>query len=69
MGLSLTPAYGRDYKSKKAVLADFNDNKDFVAQPQGSYINKQDIENSGGGSVSIRYQRITKQIYVHVDPS
>ena len=27
--LTLQPAYGRDYKSKAAVLADWNDNKDF----------------------------------------
>jgi hypothetical protein len=27
---TLTPAYGRDYKSKKEVLTDFRDGKDFV---------------------------------------
>jgi hypothetical protein len=27
---SLTPAYGRDYKSKAALKADWNANKDFV---------------------------------------
>jgi len=28
--LTLIPAYGRDYKSKKEVIADFEANKDFV---------------------------------------
>lgn len=27
---TLTPAYGRDYKSKKAALADFHAGKDFI---------------------------------------
>ena len=29
--LSLTPAYGRDYKNKKDLLADWKSDKDFVA--------------------------------------
>lgn len=29
--ITLTPAYGRDYKSKAAVLDDWEDNKDFIA--------------------------------------
>jgi hypothetical protein len=28
--MTLTPAYGRDYKSKKELLADLNSGKDFV---------------------------------------
>ena len=32
---SLTPAYGRDYKNKKAVLADLVANKDFVDSLSG----------------------------------
>jgi len=28
--VTLTPAYGRDYKSSQAVKADFESNKDFV---------------------------------------
>ena len=30
--VTLTPAYGREYKSKKAALADYNANKDFIVQ-------------------------------------
>ena len=32
MFLTLVPAYGRDYKSKKAVLADWEANIDFLIQ-------------------------------------
>ena len=59
--LTLQPAYGRDYKSKAAVLADWNDNKDFriaTFGPEcGCYINKQDAT---GLTLNIRYQRDTK---------
>lgn len=44
--LVLTPAYGRDYKSKKEVLAAWNEGKDFIAHfPLGTtYVNKTDVE-------------------------
>ena len=62
---TLTPAYGRDYKSKKAVLADFDANKDFVynciASPyDGKYCNKADL---AGAEVIIRYAKLTKVIF------
>ena len=61
MNLTLQPAYGRDYKSKAAVLADWNANKDFriatFGPDMGRYINKAD---ANGTTVSIRYQRDTK---------
>jgi len=47
MNLTLQPAYGRDYKSKAAVLADWNDNKDFriasYGPDMGRYINKAEV--------------------------
>jgi hypothetical protein len=44
--LTLIPAYGRDYKSAKAVLADWNDNKDFIINDfkLSGYVNKQQLE-------------------------
>ena len=30
MYLTLLPAYGRDYKSKKLIIDDLNNNKDFL---------------------------------------
>ncbi len=60
---TLLPAYGRDYKSKKAVLVDFNKGKDFVLidRLRSTYANKQDLQ---GQTVKIRYDKNTK-IIVH----
>jgi len=60
----LTPAYGRDYKSAKAVEADFNTNKDFVLQPQGCYINKEQIEI--GTKLEMRYSKLQKVTIITV---
>ena len=54
---TLTPAYGRDYKSLKEVKADFDANKDFILQPEGCYINKEQI--AVGTVVNIRYKKLT----------
>ncbi len=66
--IGLSPAYGRDYRSKKAVLADLRDNKDFVLTdfhgPLAQWCNRpaspQDLAQEGY-SVSVRYARMTKQ--------
>jgi hypothetical protein len=59
MYMTLVPSYGRDYKSKKAVQADWDAGKDFtiadIASGQdGRQINKQDAEISGG-TFNVRY--------------
>jgi hypothetical protein len=58
--MTLTPAYGRDYKSKKEVLADLESGKDFFANDYNKegYINLAQMKS--GQSVQIRYQRLTK---------
>jgi hypothetical protein len=66
--VTLIPAYGRDYKSKKAVLADWKAGKDFIIHSyghryDGKYINKQDAD-LGGETVSIRYAGRTKQLII-----
>ncbi len=55
--MTLIPAYGRDYKSEKEVLTDFNNNKDFkmVSIFGSAYINKQDLMDIGTKSVNIRF--------------
>jgi hypothetical protein len=65
MYLVLTPAYGRDYKSMKAVKEDWAANKDFsIANPgYPSYINKQDADREGL-SVQIRYNNNLKSIVI-----
>tara|TARA_R110000764_G_scaffold36179_1_gene80842 strand:+ start:233 stop:448 length:216 start_codon:yes stop_codon:yes gene_type:complete len=63
--MTLTPAYGRDYKSKKAVLRDWNDGKDFTVSDMfspydGKPTNKQDMERSTETEVLIRYKNLTQ---------
>jgi len=54
--LTLTPAYGRDYKSKKAVMEAFLSGKDFVVQPRGCYANLWNL--SVGDQITIRYKQL-----------
>lgn len=69
--LTLTPAYGRDYKSKKALLKDWNDNLDFVINDSNprlsnTYVNKQQqqaLVDAGYTHLHFRYSRTTQ---VHV---
>lgn len=62
---TLTPAYGRDYKSIASVTADFLAGKDFIYNDISSpYDNKpcnyQDLKASGISTVKLRYARLTK---------
>lgn len=64
--LTLVPSYGRDYKSKKEVQADWDANKDFTindmsSPDDGRQINKQDARK--GDTLNIRYKQRTQ---VHV---
>jgi len=63
--LTVTPAYGRDYKSQKAVKADWSANKDFVIATLGhpTYINKRDADRDGV-KVMARYNNLTKIVSV-----
>lgn len=40
-----TPAYGRDYKSKAAMLADWNAGKDFRDSVSGQYLSKREADD------------------------
>ena len=67
--ITITPAYGRDYKSKKAAVADFEAGKDFVVadvthEHFGRYCNKEDLRRDGVARVNIRYKRLT-MVAVH----
>ena len=61
--LTLVPAYGRDYKSRSAVVADWDAGKDFQISnffhpDDGRYINKQDAK--GPLVLNIRYKKLTQ---------
>lgn len=64
--LTLSPAYGRDYKSKAAVLEDLHAGKDFVVHPAGCYANLADLRREGVREVTVRYQHMTKALIVKV---
>lgn len=64
MRLTCIPAYGRDYKSAKAVQADFDANKDFLifdmfSQDDGRYVNSEQLKT--GDTLAVRYANKTKQ--------
>lgn len=63
--LHLTPAYGRDYSSRKALLADFDAQKDFMcnAGPVSKPINKQQIPD--GTKIQFRFGRNLK-VFCHI---
>jgi len=67
--MTLTPAYGRDYKSKKEILADFDAGKDFVAndiQSSGTYTNKADLIAMGHKEVTVRYGKLRKVTVIKI---
>lgn len=57
---TLIPSYGRDYKSKKLLLEDFNANKDFTESISGKQINSSEILKAGYKSVNVRYKKLTQ---------
>ncbi len=60
------PAYGRDYKSQKAVREAWNADLDFEVTDfanAGRKVNKSDAQ-ALGLTVTIRYDRLTKQVQV-----
>ena len=63
--LTVVPAYGKDFKSQKAVKEHFESNGDFLIQDIGSpddgrYVNKQDLENYSAGplTLKVRYKQL-----------
>ncbi len=66
MTCTLTPAYGRDYKSQAAIIADLKAGKDFVFNcfghaDDGRYVNLEQLQpERGSRMVRVRYARLTK---------
>ena len=56
------PAYGRDYKSKAAVIADWQAGKDFRCAVSGRYLSSRD---NVPAQVWVRYAKLTKLVRVH----
>lgn len=62
--LSAVPAYGRDYKSKKEVMAAWNEGKDFQIQPSGQLINLANFNSRKADGrpiqLNVRYKKLTQ---------
>lgn len=65
--MTLTPAYGRTYKTQADVLRDFNNNLDFLCHTpecHGRAINKEQI--GVGIHVQFRYGKQNEKVLGHV---
>ena len=60
MYLTLLPAYGRDYKSKKLIIDYLNNNKDFLESSSLRAINKQQFKELNINSFNVRYDQQRK---------
>lgn len=68
--MTLTPAYGADYKSKKEVQAAFDADKDFIIADiihpdSGRYCNRADLLGTES-YVMIRYSSLRKIVKIDV---
>jgi hypothetical protein len=61
MDIHAVPAYGRDYKSVAAVLADWLAGKDFRCAMTGRYLSIRDDVPAG---VWVRYAKLAKLVRV-----
>lgn len=69
--MTLTPAYGRDYKSRKEIEADLNAGKDFIiadiSSPwDGKPVNKDGLIELGQTMVNVRYNKLRKVTVVKI---
>ena len=66
--LSVKPAYGRDYKNKKEILADYLANKDFEVSDISNKgkVNKSDCLRYGVACLIIRYSNLRKTASINV---
>ena len=67
--MTISPAYGKDYKNQKEAIAAFKDGKDFEMQSiasgfAGSYCSKTDF--SPGVTVNIRFKQMRNIAVVKV---
>jgi len=58
--ITLLPAYGRDYKSKKLIIDDLNNNRDFLESTSLRAINKQQFKELNISSFNVRYDSLRK---------
>ena len=66
--INVLPAYGKDYKNKKEILADYLANKDFETIDIASKgkINKSDCLKFGVACLIVRYGSLRKTASINV---
>ena len=67
---TLTPAYGRDYKSAKAAKHDYYSGKDFIFNDashrnHGAYCSCEDFKDT---TIMLRYHRLTRVVTAKYKP-
>jgi hypothetical protein len=71
--ITITPAYGRDYRSKKAAQADLDAGRDFIlcdlTSPwDGRPINRPQLAEQGARQVNVRFGKGRKVAVLTVKP-
>jgi len=67
--LTVSNAYGRDFKSKREILEHYNSNKDFQnlnVLTSGAIVNKQDAKRFKVGYLNVRYNNLMKIAVIDV---
>ncbi|CAB4168863.1 hypothetical protein UFOVP1516_40 [uncultured Caudovirales phage] len=64
--LNLTGAYGRDYKSKKALLEAWDGDLDFRCLVTGRYITKKEALEFGFTMINFRYAKMMKCLTIYL---
>ena len=65
-GVTLTPAYGRDYKSKKEVIAALNEPQDFVAHHYTGGTGYCSVADLADGTVNVRIKKMTHVVVIKI---
>ena len=64
--LTLLPAYGRDYKTKKAIIEHLNNDRDFLESTSLKPINKQQFKELNISSFNVRYDQQRKITNINI---
>lgn len=71
--ITVVPAYGRDYKTRKEVLADWEADKDFLVQnmTESGYINRSQAQQQlkPGDTINIRYKGLREILPIKIKAS
>ena len=68
--LTVSNAYGRDFKSKREILEHYNANKDFQnlnPSVSGAYVNKENAKKHKVGYLNVRYKNLMNIAVIDVN--